>query len=199
MPQYLYEDEKMLRQAIYDLRRELREDIKEVKEYSKTSFVPLDAVLAMKDIEDYMVRKPVKSMDIKDLRKTYKELDYIRGLRSSTLEGAKSTGTIYMDDLKKRLLELSKNEQEEFWKMYAQVKRDIPISELFKYDIIKTLDDVYIQNGVRDSRGLTQTIEDMFKISEKYKYMSGDDTDVTSIRFTDLLSELQDTFERTIK
>lgn len=199
MPQYLYEDEKMLRQAIYDLRRELREDIKEVKEYSKTSFVPLDAVLSMREIEDYMVRKPVKSMDIKDLRKTYKELDYIRGLKSSTLEGAKATGTIYMDDLKKRLLELPKNEQEEFWKMYGQVKRDIPISELFKYDIIKTLDDVYIKSGVRDSRGLTQTIEDMFKISEKYKYMSGDESYDTSIRFTDMLSELQDTFERTIK
>ena len=85
--------EKELRKSIYDLRRELRADIKEIRGLAKSDpLIPTYALTYMTDIEKYMRNKAVKYMSFNELKNVYRELTYIRGLESSKVSSAISTG-----------------------------------------------------------------------------------------------------------
>ena len=126
--------DKELRQEIYKLRRELRADIGEIKNEIKTDkSIPTYAVNDFKEAEKSMRQKSVRSMGRKDLVSTYRNLTYIRNLKSSTLEGARdvidSLETVknrikLMGDVNQPLSNLleqsSKSTTEKFWDIFKR-------------------------------------------------------------------------------
>lgn len=161
--------EEELRKEIYGIRRELRSDIKAVRDLQKVSTaIPTYATNQMKNIEKTMRTKSVKNMDKSELVTTLRDLKYIRGLKSSSVEGAKKTAKSF-EPLKDKLESLSENMRDKFWeiygKAYGQLKGNL---ESFKYEIFESdLIDVITSNT--DTSELALKIEQIYRdIQEKY-------------------------------
>lgn len=158
-------DSKELRKETYKLRRELREDIKAVKELSKTApFIPQYAVDLYKNVAKTMREKAIKYMTDSEVRNIYRDLKYISSLKSSTPEGAFDTAVKYEKNIGSFVKGLSEDERKEFFKFYDKAYGLLTrqTAELFKYEIFDTMKVIY------ESKSLTP--EEFAEIlEEKYK------------------------------
>lgn len=95
---------------------------------------------------------------VKDL---YRDLKYIQGLKSSTLEGAKESVETF-GDTKKFLESLSQEKQKQFWDIYNRAYKNLSptLIERFKYDVFGVVSNEML---------LGQNIDDIFeKIQEAF-------------------------------
>ena len=129
--------DEQLRKEIYKLRRVLRPDIREVRAAAKTSpDIPTDAVTQMAKLETAMRKTAVRKMTRKELNTTWRQLSYIRGLKSSKLEGAQEM-TQSFQPFRERMSNLSKDYQDVVWKAFNRFYNYAgqTIAEQFKYEI----------------------------------------------------------------
>lgn len=193
-------NDKELRQEIYKLRRDLREDLREVKEFSKAEVIlPTYAVDHFKKAEKSMREKSVRSMDRKELESVYRQLHYIRGLKSSTVQGgldaiatlesAKNrVAEIKDENLKYMLSKLDRTELDQFWKIYGKVFEGGDLAEQFKYEIWNTIID-YMEGGRFDEGTFAKKISDLYE-SVQIDANTGGFADDAEILFTQALREL---------
>lgn len=128
--------EKELRKEVYRLRRELRSSVKEVRELSRTSTtIPTYAIDKLKELERSYRQKSVKRMTKPELVSNYRALEYIRGLKSSTVSGAIEVGRKF-EPFKEELNKLSKSERDLFWDVYQRFYSETRgTAERFKYEV----------------------------------------------------------------
>lgn len=181
--------DKEIRKEIYDLRRELRADISEVNRLRNTSdsAIPTYATDRMKVLEREMREKSVKNMSRNELENVYRDLKYVRGLKSSTVEGAIKTGRT-IEPLKEKLKTLSPDLQKNFWAIYSKLYGDTATEiDRFKYVIFESdlVDSIYQGMDVDD---FTNTIEKLFR-----EYLEIYETDGGIRREAEKLAEMNDT------
>lgn len=194
-------NDKELRQEIYKLRRDLREDLREVKEFSKTEVVlPTYAIDNFKKAEKSMREKSVRSMDRKELESVYRQLSYVRNLKSSTVQGgldtiatlesAKNRVAELKDvDLKHMLSELDSTALDQFWKIYGKAfEKSRDLQERFKYELWNTIID-YMESGNIDEGVFATKISNLYK-STQIDANTGGFADDAEILFTQGLREL---------
>lgn len=212
--------DKELRQEIYKLRRELRVDIGEIKREIKTDkTIPTYAVNDFKEAEKSMRAKSVRSMGRKDLVSTYRNLTYIRNLKSSTLEGARdvidSLETVknrikLMGDVNQPLSNLleqsSKSTTEKFWDIFKRTfDGRADLRERYKYEIWNSIAD-YMEQGGTNNEEFSSMVEALYDkvLDNEYTDISFEEYDEKSdtmmflnegvqngeIQFTDELRKL---------
>lgn len=158
------QDEKKLRRDIYALRRALRADIKDIRVLIKQdSITPDIAVRKMSKLEAQMREKSVSKMSKQELVSTYRQLKYIRGLKSSTVEGAKETASHY-EDIAPKLKNLSKSQIKKFWDTYEHLTDISPLYKYMKYEIFSGLADVVAKMNL-SSEELGQAIDQLYQKS----------------------------------
>lgn len=130
--------EEELKKEIYKLRRELRVDIRGVRELKKSlPFSPSYATEKMTKLEKKMRETPVIRMDKKQLKDTLRELQYTRSLKSSSVEGIKQSEST-LENLK-QVQTLSKDLQDKFWDIYRVFYEETKgLAELYKYEIFSS-------------------------------------------------------------
>lgn len=177
-----------LRKAIYDLRRGLRADIKQVRALSRSSSaIPTTALKHMTDLERQMRAKSVRRSGTKELRQIYRDLRYTRGLKSSSPEGAISVSQTFTP-IKEKLDAMSPTLRQKFWYLYSKVYGESRgLMERFKYEEFKTaVENIDIATDVSDLA--TQIIT---KFDEVYKELPRHATDEQRrVLFTDKLKTL---------
>lgn len=156
------QNDKILRRDIYTLRRALRKDIKEVKELSKDDpLIPTDAISQMREIEKKNKVKSVAKQNTKELLSTYRQLKYIRDLKSSTPSGAIRISETFQP-IRERLSRYSKDKQNEFWNIYGDLYKHYSGFEKYKYEIIEYVDELfdteYSEDILNEIRTLYDTI-----------------------------------------
>ena len=158
------QDDKILRRDIYALRRELRKDIKEIRAEIKADAITPDiAVRKMAKLEKQMKEKAVSKMSPKELRSTYRQLKYIRGLKTSTVEGARETASHY-EDIAPKLKNLSKAQIKKFWDTYEHLTDISPLYKYMKYEIFSGLADVVTKMNL-SAEELGQAIDQLYQKS----------------------------------
>lgn len=212
--------DKELRQEIYKLRRELRVDIGEIKNEIKTDkSIPTYAVDDFRKAEKYMREKSVRSMGRRELVSTYRNLTYIRNLKSSTLEGARDVidnlETVknrikLMGDVNQPLSNLleqsSKSTNEKFWDIFKRTfDGRADLRERYKYEIWNSIAD-YMEEGGTNSEEFSSMVEALYDkvLDNEYNDISFEEYDEKSdtmmflneggengeIQFTDELRKL---------
>ena len=179
-----------MREEIYDLRRELRPRIREIREFSKVSRIPQYAVNRMREIEKEMRETSVKNMDEKQLRNTLRDLRYISELKTSTMEGAIETSEKF-EPLRDKLNTLPEDVQRKFWKVYDNFYNLVGYdqAERFKYELFQSnLIDMVSGTDI-DEKEVAK------KIEEVYRRMTaitggGGRTEDARLLFTDELRKL---------
>ena len=158
------QDDKILRRDVYALRRELRKDIKEIRAEIKADPITPDiAVRKMAKLEKQMKEKAVSKMSPKELRSTYRQLKYIRGLKTSTVSGAKETASHY-EDIAPKLKNLSKTQIKKFWDTYEHLTDISPLYKYMKYEIFSGLADVVTKMNL-SAEELGQAIDQLYQKS----------------------------------
>lgn len=172
-------NDKELRREIYALRRALRTDIKEVKDISTvSSTIPTYATSHMTKAEEEMRLKSIRKREGAELLSIYRELKYIRGLKTSTLEGALEVAEKF-EPLAKELRTLSEVKRKEFWDIYKKMYEENPLYEKFKYDIFQINDEIFQGN----SANVEDVLEDETIIKDKIDFDKVDkDTILTTIK-----------------
>lgn len=157
--------DKELRQDIYKMRREVEANIKGVKELQKSESslaVPTDAIQQYAKLNRLMRNKSVRRMDRDELISVRRQLAYIKGLKSSTVEGAKKTA-VKFEPLNHKLKSLSPSLQDKFWEVYRKAYSDTKGQlENFKYEIFES-DLIDTINSGTDTGELAQKIADKFR------------------------------------
>lgn len=134
------QDAKSLRKDIYKLRKSLRENIREVGEASKaSSLIPTDAVQQMRKLEKQMREKAVSKLNTSELTTLYRKLKYVDNLKSSTLEGAKTTAERWTP-IKRNLDSLSQEQRDKWWGIYENLYKYYSGFQNYKYDIFNVID-----------------------------------------------------------
>lgn len=137
--------EKNLRRDIYALRRELKYDIRDVREAHKKDFlIPDYAVKHMTDLNRIFRNKSVRAMDYTELLKVYRKMLNIRGLKSSTLEGATNARNSLINAIPK-LSELNEKQADKMWSAYERLVEQNAALSQYKYDIYNAIADVALQ------------------------------------------------------
>lgn len=161
-----------LRQYIYDNRRELRKNIKEVRELKKLSpLIPNYALTNMTKLEKRMREKAVKNMNREELITVYRDLNYTLNLKSSTAEGAEFLRE-HFEPFAEKISSLSESLQNKFWNAFKKVYEDTKgNSEAYKYIIFDSglIDKIY-NNTSEDDIAITliNFIKDTEKETGKY-------------------------------
>lgn len=155
-----------LKKEIYKLRRELRDDMSKIRSALKsTPNIPTDALKKMQDIEKTFRVKSIKDMEKKELQSVYRQLRYIRGLRTSKLGGAVET-MVRFSPIKEKLDSLSKEKRDEFWGIYGALYSEFSGMSKYKYEILQTIDRKF---GDEDSEDIFTSIYSLYtSILEKY-------------------------------
>lgn len=198
-------DEKQLRKEIYNLRKNLRQDIKAVrgdfrtatsyakelknvdKEVEITSY-PTYALDDMRKLEKLFRQKAVRYMDKKELQDTYRDLRYIRNLKSSTVEGAREVFENFQP-IADKLGKLDEKERKAFWDIYKYARENKGLLEHFKYQLFNELVDskayVELKGNEEGIRSLAEKIQEKFHTTYK-----GGDYEQQQISFTNALKDL---------
>lgn len=182
------QDTKTLRRDIYSLRRVLRRDMAEIREALKENKnLPTDALTQFRQIEKSMREKAVSKQSKKELLSTYRQLKYIRGLKTSTLSGVKKTADVF-SPIAEKLDVLSPKKKQEFWSTYGKLYIENPLLEKFKYEIF-LVEDVAILENAMDSDDLVQIINDLYEESRETDYGTLSEEEI-SLLFSQKLSDL---------
>lgn len=180
------QNDKNLRRDIYALRRALRKDIKEIKELSKDDpLIPTDATSQMKALEKKMRIKAVAKQNTKELLSTYRQLKYIRDLKSSTPSGAIRISETFQP-LRERLSRYSKDKQNEFWSIYGGLYKHYSGFEKYKYEIIEYVDELF---GTEYSDDILDEIRTLYDTILEQSGGRRSERDI-DIRFTNELQNL---------
>lgn len=166
---------KELRKEIYSLRRQLRTNLKGVRELQKFSpLVPRYATNKMKELEKQMRQTSVRKMEEKELRNLYRDLNYISGLKSSTPAGAMETAERF-EPLRQRLNNFSESLRDKFWRIYGKIyESSNGTIDKFKYTIFESdlIDEI---SSATDEDELVQRIIEEY--DETYKELSKNASD----------------------
>lgn len=153
--------EKELRREIYSLRRDLRTDIKEIKEATKNySLYPTFAVDKMRELERIMRKKSVSRMNKGELQSIYRKLTHTRQMKTSKLEGVKSVA----ENLKSNIPNITKltNEQlKKLWQSYGKLVGELKIFKDYKYEVYTALADVATKTKMSDEE-LAVRVESLY-------------------------------------
>ena len=157
--------DRELRRDIYETRRYVEANIKAVRELQKgepSLAIPTYATNQYALLKRQMRDKSVKKMSRTELISTRRQLQYIKGLKSSTVEGAKETA-VKFSPLADKLKALSPQLQDKFWEIYRKAYSDTKGQlERFRYELFSS--DLIDQVGIG-----TDTGELAHLISEKYR------------------------------
>lgn len=154
-------EEKELRREIYSLRRELRQDLREVRAFAKEEILaPKSALKKMTNVENYMRKKSVSKMNKEELQSTYRKLKYIRELNSSTLEGA-TRQVEHLGSIIPNINKLSKRQLDKLWSTYEKIVGGNTSLIDYKYDIYGGIVDV-ISNSNISSDELAIRVEQLY-------------------------------------
>lgn len=159
--------DKELRQEIYKLRRELRADMREIRELLKSERnLPDYALRDFREAEKSMREKSVSKQDRKELQRTYRNLQYIRGLKSSKAQNLNEIYNnlkIHIDKIDTNLKNVDQNTVNKFWDIYKKVFEGASgIRENFKYEIFSTISDFMISGG-ESPEEFALKIEDLYR------------------------------------
>lgn len=172
-----------LRKEIYNLRRDLRQRLGEVRAEAKTSptfyhesadtdrkiekkIIARSALEHFKEAEKTMRKTAVRDMDTKQLRNMYRDLKYIAGLKSSTLEGATITASRY-DPFAKTMESLSEDMRNLVWDVYSKLYAERGTGlERYKYEIFES--GLTQEITPANAEQLAQTLSDLLKETEAY-------------------------------
>lgn len=180
-------NDKELRREIYALRRALRIDIKEVKKASKVvTEIPTYAATHLAKAEKEMKAKSVCKREGAELSSIYRELKYIRGLKSSTLEGAIETAEKF-EPIAKELKTLSEEKRKEFWDIYKKMYEDNPLYEKFKYEIFQINDEIF--------QGSSANLDDILEEDTIIK----DELDFTEVNKDTILTTIKSMYDETME
>lgn len=193
---------KEMRQEIYRLRRELRADLKEVRELSRTSSltIPQDALKHMRDLEKRTTKSKggtaVSHMGERELRNLYRDLEYVRGLKSSTPEGA-SKSAITWQPVKEFLDSTTEETRDKFWEVYNKLVSNRYLEEKFKYEIFEILrqQTEYGNLSDIDESAMAQLVSKLDDFYEEFTMYYGDDASDFSRNafksgFSDIFSQI---------
>ena len=141
-------DEKELRREIYSLRRELRQDLKKVRELSKEDvLLPKTALKQMAKAEAVMRKKSIKDMPLSQLQSMYRRLRHIRELKSSTYEGA--TGQVqHLVSIIPNIRNLSKPQLDKLWEAYDKLVGQNLLLKDYKYEVYGAIIDVITKTRI---------------------------------------------------
>lgn len=185
------QDEKSLRKDIYKLRRELRSDLKEVRGASKlSSLIPTEALSHMTKVEREMRDISVRKMGTRDLLSTYRQLKYIRGLKSSTIEGAEKSAKLWTP-IKEHLDAFSKDTRDEWWNAYGEIYKNWSTMDKFKYTIFEYVDKAFTGDNAEEIKA--KLVTEIDKILEAARgELPQDEVDLRiSNKLQELLQELE--------
>lgn len=168
---YMSDDE--LRKEIYDLRRGLRKDIKEVRDFIReskesgtSSSYPQFAIKDMAKMNTYFRKNAVSKMSRSELEKSYRRLQYIRGLDTSTKEGMISAISS-MGKVWETLEKLTDEQKKKFWDLYKYSRQLNPNIDRYKYNFLN--ETVSEAEDIDDPEYLANRIDDLFFDLEKKK------------------------------
>lgn len=182
------QDDKELRKIIYKLRTALRDDMRQIREVENQSpLIPLDARQKFTKLERLMREKAVRNMSHKELLSTYRQLEYIRNLKSSTLRGALETAEKF-SPIKEHLSSFSEEKRKEWWSVYGEIYKHASTMEQYKYDIFQVVDQLF---GNMDTKEIiNDMIEEYDKILESGRGNISDEK--VSLLFSEKLRDLLD-------
>lgn len=168
--------DKQLKKEIFKLRKQLRQDIKEVRLLAKTnSLIPTTAIKKMSALEKTMRDTAVSNMTPKQLRNLYRDLRYVRDLKSSTPHGAETTAQRF-SPLEAKLKSLSPRTRRAFWEVYSKLYEETNGQiEQFKYALFES--DLIDNISSGQSSKLAIKIEDMFNELFKELPKSADESE----------------------
>lgn len=135
-PSSIYTNEE-LANILLDLRHYVKQDVKEVAAAAvASSTIPTDAIKALKEFEkDILFQKVRNQPDRKKLERWYRQISYIRNLKSSTVEGAQKM-SFGFTPFKNVLSSLPQDYRDEFWRVYNNYYNiSQGTGEAFKYEL----------------------------------------------------------------
>lgn len=197
--------DKELRQEIYKLRRELRADMQDIRQALKSERnLPDYALRDFREAEKSMREKSVSKQDRKELQSTYRNLQYIRGLKSSKAENLQDVYnkvTKRIDDVSKInnadlnyfLQHADKDVVKMFWDIYKGTFEGASgIRENFKYELFGTIVD-YIESGGLNEKYFALVVEALYRDTQLDS--DGGFNSDADIQFTEELRKLFSDFE----
>ncbi len=187
-----------LRKRIYSLRKELRSDIEAIQTHiNEGVWLPTYAIDKFASVSEKMPQKSVYSMDRKELLSTFRALQYVRGLKASTVKGAyESMESI--EPIKSMVKGLSPKMQNKFWRIYGRIYDESGgLAERFKYELIQSASEYVFGGGKMQDEELDYFIEQIMReyrrsvMGEELPYEKGEPkpTD-TSLSFSERLQFL---------
>lgn len=180
--------DKALRHEIYAVRRELREDLKQVREIAKNQpHFPRYSLQHMSKLEKQMRDVAVRDMSTTQLRTLYRDLNYIKSLKSSSVKGVTSM-SFALEPIKEDLKTFSKTKQKEFWDMYGRLYQVYSESSRFKYEIIPLAFEYFQQGGKIDN--ITDKFETLLRETIKSSGGGFANNETFRLRFTEGLRDI---------
>ena len=142
------------------LYQELNREFKQI-EKSKTPLLK-DAYSRFKQFKKDVRYNDLSKYSDKMIKDIYRDLKYIKSLKSSTLEGAEESARTF--GVTKNFLEsLSENKRQQFWDMYSRAYSNLrpDLVEKYKYEVFDVLTNEMVLG--QDPEEIYAKIEEAFK------------------------------------
>lgn len=168
------QDVKSLRKTVNSLLREMRPEIKKIGgvyqgHYERDSegkrihikgdkTLPIDAYQHFKELEKDIKLNPTSKLNESELLSRYRQLEYIKSLKSSTLQGAYYSRSKF-GSIKEHLEALSESQRREFWLTFGKARQIYKGMDKFKYEILDYIDSIF---GQDDQESIIETIQSVY-------------------------------------
>lgn len=172
-------NEKELRREIYALRRELRDDIREVRTLAKDDFlIPKTAIRQLEKVNKTMRTKAVSKMDKEELQGVYRKLSHIRELKSSTKLGAQQI-TQHLERIIPSIRKLTPTQTEKMWVAYDKLVSLTGLEHHLKYEVYGAIADTLTQSRISPEE-LAIKVEQLYNLARRGKLKPDEYKDKTT-------------------
>ncbi len=131
--------EEQMRKEIRRVLRQVGRNAKEIEAAASVSFdIPTYAVEHLKDFRRQIKKISIKRATGRTLRNYYRDINYIAGLKSATVEGAMEM-SYGIQPIVRAVKALPEEEEKAFWRVYDKAYSEDALMQHYKYEILDTV------------------------------------------------------------
>lgn len=152
-----YRSKYELLDLIYDLKEDLDKRTKEIKGLGYST--PFSATEQYDKLRKDLDKTELGQKDIIELTNLYRDLKYINDLSTSSVKGAERAYNEWTP-VQEQLSYLSKDKQDQFWKIYEKLIENVGYQPQYKYDDFQTIME-YLYEG-EDTFDILKNMEEIY-------------------------------------
>lgn len=174
--------EEEMRKEIRRVLRQVGRNVKEIEAAaSVSSFIPTYAVEKVKQFRKDIRKLSIKRATGRTLRNYYRDINYIAGLKSATLEGAQEMSWTWQP-IKAQLDEMTEEQKKKFWNIWDKAYSENALLEHFKYEIMsESVQRVFDENNTDFGQKVVDIFEETQLELRRYLGREPSEQEIASI------------------